>query len=619
MEYDKIIENYRNSKKNFSEIHENVIADMRFGLLGEQWDEQESAARKLENRKTDVFNQCRPMITNVVNNALKNAPAIKVHSLSNDNKETAQVYDGIIKHIENLSNSDSIYNEAFTNSVAGGMGAWKVIVEPITEEKYEIKLKHIVDPTSIYPDPSSTEFDFSDAKYIFQLIKMSKDEYEEKYPEKDCVSFDKSTSEDYVVVAEYWYKNSDGSVSYCVLNGEEILEKSENYPGKFLPFCIVIGDQIWVEGERHIKSIIADVKSIQKARNYMSCEALDYVSKHAKTPYIIASDSLDPDMQALWSKASSTNPYALPYVGGKEKPTRNDPPPAPIAYMESIASLDKDMKTIVGVRDPLEDIPATQSGKAIDLQISEGHINTAQWLDHLHRTIKYSGRVIVDLIPYVYNYEHAQRIIGADGTVEVVDIQREFEKDGEVKYINLDGDFDVVLSTGPSNASQRAETFEKLLELSRVNPIIMQTGMDIIVRTMDFAESQELADRLMAMLPPQIQQLSKKNPQQMVMQENMQMKSELEKMSMMMEEMQKALQEKDMEMKKIEADIMAKQADIESKERIAMIEAQVSLEKQDSINESKIQTELIKSASKEKESLIKAIPKQEEQTILFQI
>lgn len=607
-EYQSIVEKFEKSKKEFSDIHEQVVNDMRFGILGEQWDDTEVIARKQENRTTAVYNQCAPLIRNIVNNTLKTAPAIKVHAISNNKKEEAKIYDGIIKHIENLSNSESIYTEAFTQAVAGGFGAWRVVID---ENSDEIRLKHIVDPTSIYPDPSATEFDFSDMKYLFALVKMSKDEYETKYPETDCVSFADSTDEDSIVVAEYWYKDENQNVKYIVLNGEEIIEESQDYPGKFIPFCIVLGEQTWINGQRYIKSVISDVKTMQQTRNYMSCEAMDYIAKHAKTPYIIADDSLTPAHMKLWENASTTNPFALPYIGGKTPPTRNNPPPAPISYMEAVASLDKDIRTIVGVRDPLQDVPVTQSGKAVELQISEGHIQTAQWVEHLQRTIKYSGRVIVDLIPTVYNYAHAQRIIGIDGQVNTVNIQQQFEENGELKYINLDGDYDITLSTGPSYSDQRKQNFEKLLELAKINPIIMQVGLDMIVRGMDFAESEELADRIATTLPPEVRSMSKKIPEQQLMMENMQLKQQMNQMQQMMQQLGAELQAKNSElesknaenMQKMQLEIMKLQQKSESDE----LNAQTQLEKQAMIQESQERQNLVMAASKQEQPDINVI------------
>jgi len=79
----------------------------------------------------------------------------------------------------------------------------------------------------------------------------------------------------------------------------------------------------------------------------------------------------------------------------------------------------------------------------------------------------------------------------------------------EGKMIDLSGKYSVTISTGSNYEDQRTETREMLLEMSKANPQMATIGADILVRSMDFKESDELADRLFAMLPPPIQAIKK--------------------------------------------------------------------------------------------------------------
>jgi hypothetical protein len=64
---------------------------------------------------------------------------------------------------------------------------------------------------------------------------------------------------------------------------------------------------------------------------------------------------------------------------------------------------------------------------------------------------------------------------------------------------------------GPSYASRRQEAVQILTGLIQAMPQIGQIGGDIIARNLDFDGSEELAERLRAMLPPQILQME--NPE----------------------------------------------------------------------------------------------------------
>jgi len=575
------------SKSAFSEIHQNYIDDIKFGLLGEQWDAQILTDRQNEKRTTSTFNKLAPMIRNVVNTALKNPPAIKVHPISNANKETAKIHDGLIKHIQSESNSEAVYNSTLQDAVAGGIGIFEIVtVDNIYNGQTEIQIKRIVDPTSVFPDPEAIEPDFSDMKWLFHVKTMSKKAFEKEYPGFDCMAIDSSKqnwfSEDSVSIAEYWVKKDDGTVCWYILNGNEIIDSSDSktdefgnptpYPGKYIPYCIVVGEDVYVDGKRTIKSLIRDVKDMQRTLNYMQSEAIDYVSKNAKAPYLASDKSIGP-YKDLWAQANKRNIPYLTYVDGANVPQRMDPPPPPVGYVESISRLDTDIRQSIGIRDPLQDIPATQSGKAIQLQLSESNVSTYIWHDHLNRAIKLAGRIIIDLIPYYYNYPHVQQILGIDGSVETVQIKQPYFENGAVVSHDLSGEYGITISTGASYTDQRKETFDNLMELAKVDPRILQFAGDIILRKMDFAESNEIADRFQALIPPQVLQSSKLGNEQQMKQHIMAQTQQLEQAMAMIDKLTQTLNIKSQEVESVKAKLV-------DKSDAAQIKAQTDLQMQ---------------------------------------
>ena len=61
------------------------------------------------------------------------------------------------------------------------------------------------------------------------------------------------------------------------------------------------------------------------------------------------------------------------------------------------------------------------------------------------------------------------------------------------------------MSQGASYATKRIEALNSLIEIARVNPAIMQIAGDLIVKNMDWDGSEEIAERLKKMLPPNLQ------------------------------------------------------------------------------------------------------------------
>jgi hypothetical protein len=97
-----------------------------------------------------------------------------------------------------------------------------------------------------------------------------------------------------------------------------------------------------------------------------------------------------------------------------------------------------------------------------------------------------------------------QRIIGEDGVPQMVQINQKV-MDPQTKAIqevknNLTvGRFDVVMDTGPGYETKRQEGQEAVIDLLKtpLGEPIVKTGADIIVRNMDFAGADDLADRLL--------------------------------------------------------------------------------------------------------------------------
>jgi len=69
------------------------------------------------------------------------------------------------------------------------------------------------------------------------------------------------------------------------------------------------------------------------------------------------------------------------------------------------------------------------------------------------------------------------------------------------------GKYDVTVTSGPSFSTQRQESAETYMNLVQGNPEIMQVAGDLIMKSIDLPFSDEISERLRAMLPPQIQQM----------------------------------------------------------------------------------------------------------------
>lgn len=149
----------------------------------------------------------------------------------------------------------------------------------------------------------------------------------------------------------------------------------------------------------------------------------------------------------------------------------------------------------------------------------EGDVSTFHFIDNLARSIRHTGRVIIDLIPHVYDAPRIVRVIGEDGSQTPQAINQpapEIDKEtGEPKVDETGqavmaihdltaGKYDLTVSTGPSFTTQRQETAEQMMMLIQAYPDAAPLIGDILVKSLDWKGADEIAERLKKMLPAQV-------------------------------------------------------------------------------------------------------------------
>jgi hypothetical protein len=186
-----------------------------------------------------------------------------------------------------------------------------------------------------------------------------------------------------------------------------------------------------------------------------------------------------------------------------------------------------DMKSTMGIYDAALGSKSNEtSGRAIMQRQRESDTATFNYIDNLSRAIRHVGRIVVDLIPKVYNTERIIRVIHEDDTNEMVKIggnePAQLDPNGKItkileetkqvaKIFDLGaGKYDTTCEVGPSYATKRQEAAAQMIEFSRSFPQMGQVAGDLLARNLDWPGAEELAERLKATLPPHLQG---KNPQ----------------------------------------------------------------------------------------------------------
>lgn len=616
----QIVELFKDDLERESENRNAAEADIKFAKLGEQWPEQAKREREQEGRPCLTLNKMPTFIRQVVNDSRINSPQIKVKPVDDDaDPDTAEVLSGLIRNIEYTSQADVAYDTALDAAVTGGMGFWRVATEYCDEQSFaqDIFIHRITNPLSVVFDSHSESLDGSDWRHASLIDHLTGDELKRRHKaKKDVGSFDgevgQNDDEDLIRIAEFWHVDevsekllmlSDGSVlteeeytkphpeigiplkdiladlgvvvarerksSKRVVKqyicGSEIIETND-WAGKWIPIVPVFGDEVFCNGKRYLKSLIRDAKDSQQNFNYWRSGATEAVALGPKTPFIGPSGAFD-SAAGKWATANVKNHPYIEYDGGIA-PQRQPFVGVPAGMLQEAMNASDDMKAIIGIYDASLGARSNEtSGKAIMARQREGDVSTFHFIDNLAKSIAHTGRILVDLIPKIYDTERVIRVIGADGESKNVPLKQQTEHKGVQRIFDLGvGKYDVAVDTGPSFTTQREEAAQQMIELIRGYPNAAPIIGDLLAKNLGWPDADEIAKRLKAMLPPQIQQLESEEGlppeamqkiqalQQQMQQMGQQMQQGMTEFQKVIKELEAVKADKSIETRKVEID-----------------------------------------------------------------
>lgn len=631
------------------------LEDVRFARGGEQWPDDIRAQREREERPILTINKLPAFIRQVVNDARQNKPAIKVLPVdSGADKETAEVINGLIRNIENTSNADVAYDTATECAVTGGFGYIRVGIDFAHDDAFDmdITIQRVSNPLSVYGDPYSTAADSSDWNEAFVVDRLTKDAFKKQYGDKATVDWDdddawrslKGTAwrdETTVMVAEWWKREevdreivllSNGmtvavdelekdpdlqalmdagvvqvlkrrktkrlKVTQRIMSGVEVLETNE-WPGKYIPIVPVYGDEFDIEGRRYFRSLIHNAIDAQRMFNYWRTTSTELVALAPKVPFIGEEGAFDPDIER-WNTANTKSHAFLEFSKGMMPPQRQplDSGVAGGAIQEALNASD-DMKSIIGIYDASLGARSNEtSGRAIMARQREGDISTFHFMDNMARAIRHVGRIIIDLIPKIYDAPRIVRVLGEDGSEEAVPVnqqapaidpktgepQRDERGEAIMRMHDLTaGKYDLTVTTGPSFTTRREEAAYSMTEALRAFPDGAPVIVPELAKNLDWPGADEIAEKLEALMgggvPPQVQAKIEEGMQriQQLEEENAQLKAD------------RTLDEAE-----LEAEIIREEKKAQAQERIE----QIKIASQERIAQMKIQSEAGLSAYK---------------------
>ena len=475
----------------YSSSREDELDDLRF-MAGSpdnnwQWPQDVLSTRgsvqgqTINARPCLTINKLPQHVKQVTNDQRQNRPSGKVIPANDDaDVEVAAIYDGIVRHIEYMSDADVAYDTACENQVTYGEGYIRVLTEYCDEDSFDqdLKIGRIRNSFSVYMDPMIQDPCGSDAQWCFITEDITKEEYERTYPDAmPCTSIQQQgvgdqaisqwLAEDTIRIAEYFYveyekdellqfpgevtafkdsmeakqmqamgfepvrkrKVDRRKVMWIKTNGYEVLQESE-WAGKYIPVVRVIGNEFEVDGEIHISGIVRNAKDAQRMYNYWVSQEAEMLALAPKAPFIGYGGQFE-GYEHQWKTANTTNwPYlevnpdvtdgagsVLPL------PQRAAPPLPQTGLIQAKLGASDDIKSTTGQYDSaLGQTSNERSGRAILARERQADTGTYHYVDNLARAVRYVTRQLVDMIPKIYDTRRVARIIGVDGETDMARI-----------------------------------------------------------------------------------------------------------------------------------------------------------------------------------------------------
>ena len=276
------------------------------------------------------------------------------------------------------------------------------------------------------------------------------------------------------------------------------------------------------EGERVVKGIVRDMQDSQRIYNYLKSQEVETIALTPKAPIMAEEGTIPKEYEHDWNNCTKNPSRVLFYRSTNldGEPTKNKPEfmamKADTEWAQNAAmGAVQDLKEVTGIYDTALGSDSKElSGKAIIAKQIASDAGQFDFTENLQATIKHIGRWLLDIIPVVYAGRRVLRILGEDGKMQSVNLDTPMGPDTpaaeQQPILDLDfSEMDLSVASGNSYATRREAGVDAFQSIMQAIPNTATAIADLAVKNMDIPWAQEAADRLHAMLPPEVKEAEK--------------------------------------------------------------------------------------------------------------
>lgn len=584
---------------------EEALDDLN-NLAGRQWPESIRKQRETDNRPVLTVNRLPQFTRQVTGDIRKMDPAINI-SPGDEKAENPDLIEGIVRQIQYDSDASSVYERAAESAASCGMGYFRIRHDYVDDRSFNQKIiiESIHNPFSVYIDPAARMPTREDMGYCFITETMDHDAFTRDYPNAQPVEVDNDDQTDNfqhwregdeVVIAEYFWKEpvtktiammADGKIlenpvegmnylrkrdvltnktMWAKISGKDVLEGPREFPCKYIPVVAVMGEEIHAGPDIVRTSVIRFAKDPQRLYNYWRSAQTELIALQPKAPFMVTAKQVA-GFETEWRTANEANFPYLPYNPDEKAPgppQRATPPIASQGMMQEVLTSNEDMKATTGIYDSaLGNRSNEESGVAIRQRQTESDISTSIYADNMGKAVQHAGKIIVAMIPKIYDTQRVMRLREKDGKEVPVMINQLMLTLNGPQIMNdvTSGTYDVKVTVGPNFTTKRQEAAESMMAFINAVPHSATAVSDLIAKNMDWPGADEFSDRLKKMLPPGVLGPDEMEPEAV---------QQMERANQVQQRAQ------DLELRKVEAETEEAEADAE-KARFEAFEKQLEV------------------------------------------
>jgi hypothetical protein len=517
-------------------------------LVGDPWPDKVRQEREAEGKPCITINRYPQFVRQVTGQLRQMNPAIRVVAADQSaNEDTAEIYQGLIRQIEYASDAQSVYEATAESAAACSIGNFRVRADYEDGLTFDQKIciERIHNPFGVFWDPLAKAPTRADARYCFIAEEMAREDFKEQYPDANLADVTAENKADgfaqwitakTVTVAEYYWIEHETvdiallgngmvmrdppagfpvakrrkvrlpKVKWAKISARDVLEGPLDVPCDYIPVVAVTGEEWHIGEEMYRSSVIRFAKDPGQLYNFARSSMAEIMALQPKAPYLVTTKQVN-GLETFWNEANKANRPYLPYHPDEKAgmPQRVQPPVSSQAVTQEVMMAAEDMKATTGIYDASLGAKSNEtSGVAIRERKSEGQLSNSVYADNLVKAIVQTGKILVSMIPKVYDTQRVLRILGEDDQEKAVPVNTQVIEGGAVIPINdlTMGKYDVRISVGPAYETKRQEAAEGMFAFMQALPQAGPLIADLIAKMQDWPESDRVAERLRKLLPP---------------------------------------------------------------------------------------------------------------------